>query len=115
MTRIDRGPPPSRATAGSPDTRAPGGRPRRRASTGSAPCRDRSVALRIDNTAWLQLGESLLVVAEVARVRDGVVHHPPDDALLVDDERPALRRTERLVEDAVRLRHFPVRPVVRQQ
>src|SRR3954449_995470 len=62
-----------------------------------------------------ELGERLLVVADVAGVRDGVPHRPSHDTRLVDDERPALRGPEPLVEDAVRACDVTVRPEVGEQ
>jgi len=59
--------------------------------------------------------ERLLVVGDVARLRDGVDHLPAHDAFFVDDERAPGRDAPVLIENAVGLGDRSVRPEVREQ
>jgi beta-glucosidase len=59
--------------------------------------------------------QRLLVVGDVARLRDGVDHLPAHHAFLVDDERAPQREAALLIEYPVGLGDRPVRPEVREQ
>src|SRR5580704_12860017 len=62
-----------------------------------------------------QLGEGLLIVGDLSRLRDGVNDLPPHDAVLVDDERAADSDAHLVIEDTVGLRDVAVWPEVSEQ
>lgn len=113
--------PPSRGQPGSPGRPAPAGQRGRRASTGSVPVPGRLAACRSGNRASgrisaragsAQLGQRALVRGEIPGLRYRVHDLPPDDAVLVNDERAPSGHPPALIEHTVSLRHGAVRPEV---